>query len=223
MSQQDGEGRHWSSAGSQVTLRPCLPQTCHGYRYMAPCIISYYLCTSSIDANSHPFCALWSSNPGRGLLGPGWDSGRKPRAGLAAPATHGYFRILAAAPATLITPLQSRLRNPSANRFLETDLHCSRNTTAASYQIHTKKMKSQEVEAEVRSWGFAHVFTWSDGPNACKSNYSQTNNNNKSCAQNTTDATGAISLRLPASLAPGPHDARHPPRAAHHRLSAAGP
>ncbi|KAL2149896.1 hypothetical protein VTH82DRAFT_7572 [Thermothelomyces myriococcoides] len=28
-------------------------------------------------------------------------------------------------------------------------------------------MKSQrEVEAEVRSWGFPHVFTWTDGPNA---------------------------------------------------------
>lgn len=27
--------------------------------------------------------------------------------------------------------------------------------------------KSQhDVEAEVRSWGFSHVFTWSDGPNA---------------------------------------------------------
>ncbi|KAL2126902.1 hypothetical protein VTI74DRAFT_11645 [Chaetomium olivicolor] len=28
-------------------------------------------------------------------------------------------------------------------------------------------MKSRkEVEAEVRSWGFSHVFTWDDGPNA---------------------------------------------------------
>ncbi|KAF2106696.1 hypothetical protein BDV96DRAFT_507465 [Lophiotrema nucula] len=24
----------------------------------------------------------------------------------------------------------------------------------------------KDAEAEVRSWGFAHVFTWSDGPNA---------------------------------------------------------
>ncbi|KAK5127196.1 hypothetical protein LTR85_008558 [Meristemomyces frigidus] len=28
-------------------------------------------------------------------------------------------------------------------------------------------MKSKaQAEAEVRSWGFSHVFTWSDGPNA---------------------------------------------------------
>ncbi|KAL2140723.1 hypothetical protein VTI28DRAFT_3316 [Corynascus sepedonium] len=28
-------------------------------------------------------------------------------------------------------------------------------------------MKSQkEIEAEVRSWGFSHVFTWTDGPYA---------------------------------------------------------
>ncbi|KAK4117449.1 hypothetical protein N656DRAFT_773585 [Canariomyces notabilis] len=28
-------------------------------------------------------------------------------------------------------------------------------------------MKPQkEAEAEVRSWGFSHVFTWSDGPNS---------------------------------------------------------
>lgn len=25
----------------------------------------------------------------------------------------------------------------------------------------------QEYEDEVRSWGFSHVFTWTDGPNAC--------------------------------------------------------
>ncbi|KAH6646923.1 hypothetical protein BKA67DRAFT_595101 [Truncatella angustata] len=24
----------------------------------------------------------------------------------------------------------------------------------------------QEYEAEVKSWGFSHVFTWTDGPNA---------------------------------------------------------
>ncbi|KAI4852233.1 hypothetical protein E4T44_01620 [Aureobasidium sp. EXF-8845] len=24
----------------------------------------------------------------------------------------------------------------------------------------------KEAEAEVRGWGFSHVFTWSDGPNA---------------------------------------------------------
>jgi hypothetical protein len=30
-------------------------------------------------------------------------------------------------------------------------------------------MKSQkDVEAEVRAWGFSHVFTWTDGANACK-------------------------------------------------------
>ncbi|ERS99529.1 hypothetical protein HMPREF1624_04731 [Sporothrix schenckii ATCC 58251] len=25
---------------------------------------------------------------------------------------------------------------------------------------------SEDREAEVRSWGFAHVFTWTDGPNS---------------------------------------------------------
>ncbi|KAL8387412.1 hypothetical protein RB595_009920 [Gaeumannomyces hyphopodioides] len=27
-------------------------------------------------------------------------------------------------------------------------------------------MSRREKEAEVRSWGFSHVFTWTDGPNA---------------------------------------------------------
>lgn len=27
---------------------------------------------------------------------------------------------------------------------------------------------SKEVEEEVRSWGFKHVFTWTDRPNACR-------------------------------------------------------
>ena len=30
----------------------------------------------------------------------------------------------------------------------------------------TKQKK--QVEAEVRSWGFSHAYTWSDGPNSCK-------------------------------------------------------
>ena len=31
--------------------------------------------------------------------------------------------------------------------------------------ITFSKMKSRaEAEAEVKSWGFDHVFTWSDGP-----------------------------------------------------------
>jgi len=34
-------------------------------------------------------------------------------------------------------------------------------------------MKSQkEVEADVRSWGFSTVYTWSDGPNACEFHFS---------------------------------------------------
>ena len=31
---------------------------------------------------------------------------------------------------------------------------------------------SQSLESKVRSWGFRHVFTWSDGPNAYYSPHS---------------------------------------------------
>ncbi|KAK8213402.1 hypothetical protein M8818_002701 [Zalaria obscura] len=40
-------------------------------------------------------------------------------------------------------------------------------TLASPYCQSEMAFKSQkEAEAEVRKWGFSHVFTWTDGPNA---------------------------------------------------------
>jgi hypothetical protein len=74
-------------------------------------------------------------------------------------------------------------------------------------------MKSQkEAEAEVRSWGFSHVYTWTDGAHARRSNPPLQSYSSKL-------KLISISLRLSTPLPRRPHNPRHSPGTIHHRIS----